>query len=190
MKAFRQIDRLVSLRSTVTHPSFGRSFVTKGFRKTFEIPALGSLSSQSRCFGTDDSGFHDDFKAIKTKYQGQSIKSDEGDVQEFIKKEIESHPVVVFMKGVPAAPQCGFSRLVIRLLEEEGVTNIRGINVLADNAVREGIKQYTKWPTIPQVFINKEFIGGSDIVRSMFESRELTKKLEDAGVKLTPPKSE
>jgi len=86
--------------------------------------------------------------------------------------------------------KCGFSNLVVQVLREEGVEEFKGIDVLADPEVREGIKQYTKWPTIPQLFINKEFIGGADIVKQLFQTRELTEILTNAGVKLNPPPEE
>jgi len=137
-----------------------------------------------RLFSTDDSGFHSDFKTVIKKQQPQSSSPE--DVHAIIKKEVESHAVVVFMKGVPERPQCGFSALVCRILHEEGVGEFRAINVLDDSGIREGIKKYTDWPTIPQVFINKEFVGGCDIMKSLYETGELTERLKKAGIKLKP----
>lgn len=91
---------------------------------------------------------------------------------ERIAKIIADTPVVLFMKGVPAAPQCGFSASVVKVLEALGVP-FEGINVLADPFLREGIKEFSDWPTIPQLYVNGEFVGGSDIVREMYESGEL-----------------
>ena len=91
---------------------------------------------------------------------------------ERIAKTIADTPVVLFMKGVPAAPQCGFSASVVKVLEALGVP-YEGINVLADPFLREGIKEFSDWPTIPQLYVKGEFIGGSDIVREMYESGEL-----------------
>ena len=91
---------------------------------------------------------------------------------ERIDKTIADTPVVLFMKGVPAAPQCGFSASVVKVLEALGVP-YEGINVLADPFLREGIKEFSDWPTIPQLYVKGEFIGGSDIVREMYESGEL-----------------
>ena len=99
-------------------------------------------------------------------------------MNENIKKKIteliEKNDVCLFMKGTPEVPQCGFSLAVSNVLKHLGV-NFKGINVLEDNEIREGIKTYSNWPTIPQLYINKEFIGGADIMREMYESGELTK---------------
>jgi len=138
-----------------------------------------------RYFSNDESNFHDDFKAIRKKYEQEG----KGDVLEEIKKTVESHPLVLFMKGVPKAPQCGFSNLVVKILAEEGVSDYHSVNVLADDRIREGIKKFTNWPTIPQLFINKVFIGGADITKSLFESGELTELLKKGGIKLNPPPS-
>ena len=94
-----------------------------------------------------------------------------------IKKDLSENDVVLFMKGTPAAPMCGFSAAVVQVLSHIGV-KFKGVNVLADNDVRQGIKQYANWPTIPQLYIKGEFIGGSDIMREMHESGELQKLLE------------
>ncbi len=89
-----------------------------------------------------------------------------------IAKIIADTPVVLFMKGVPAAPQCGFSAAVVKVLNALGVP-YEGINVLADPFLREGIKEFSDWPTIPQLYVKGEFVGGCDIVREMYESGEL-----------------
>jgi len=91
---------------------------------------------------------------------------------ERITRIITENPVVLFMKGVPAAPQCGFSAAVVKVLDTLGVA-YEGINVLADPFLREGIKEFSDWPTIPQLYVKGEFVGGSDIVREMYESGEL-----------------
>jgi monothiol glutaredoxin len=98
-----------------------------------------------------------------------------------IKREIDSTDVVLFMKGVPAAPQCGFSATVVQILSYLGVP-FKGINVLADPALRDGIKQFSNWPTIPQLYIKGEFVGGCDIVREMFEEGELKDFLAQKGI--------
>jgi monothiol glutaredoxin len=85
---------------------------------------------------------------------------------------IADNPIVLFMKGVPAAPQCGFSAGVVKVLDALGVPYV-GVNVLADPFLREGIKEYSDWPTIPQLYVNGEFIGGCDIVRELYGSGEL-----------------
>jgi monothiol glutaredoxin len=101
------------------------------------------------------------------------------DVQAAIKSQVTSNPVVLYMKGSPKFPQCGFSGLAIQILQACGVQNLVAVDVLADPAIREGIKVYANWPTIPQLYINGEFIGGSDIMRSMYEQGELQKLLAE-----------
>ena len=91
---------------------------------------------------------------------------------------IEKNEVCLFMKGTPDVPQCGFSLAVSNVLKHLGV-NFKGINVLDDNEIREGIKTYSDWPTIPQLYIKKEFIGGCDIIKEMFEKKELQAKLTE-----------
>ncbi len=99
-------------------------------------------------------------------------------VNDKINKLIENNDVCLFMKGTPEVPQCGFSLAVSNVLKHLGV-NFKGINVLEDNEIREGIKNFSDWPTIPQLYIKKEFIGGCDIVKEMFEKNELQKKLSE-----------
>ena len=101
------------------------------------------------------------------------------DVQAAIKNQVTSNPVVLYMKGSPKFPQCGFSGLAIQILQACGVKNLVAVDVLADPAIRDGIKVYANWPTIPQLYINGEFIGGSDIMRSMYEQGELQKLLAE-----------
>ena len=97
-------------------------------------------------------------------------------VNDEIKAEVTANDVVLFMKGTPDFPQCGFSGQVVQILNHVGVP-YKGINVLADAEIREGIKAYSNWPTIPQLYVKGEFIGGSDIMREMYESGELQKLL-------------
>ena len=97
---------------------------------------------------------------------------------DLINKEIESNEVCLFMKGTPDAPQCGFSMAVTNILKHLKV-NFEGVNVLESNEMRQGIKDYTDWPTIPQLYVKGEFIGGCDIVKDMFEKGELKKILEE-----------
>ena len=101
------------------------------------------------------------------------------DIQAAIKSQVTSNPVVLYMKGSPKFPQCGFSGLAIQILQACGVQNLVAVDVLADPAIRDGIKVYAHWPTIPQLYINGEFIGGSDIMRSMYEQGELQKLLAE-----------
>tara|TARA_Y200000002_G_scaffold360337_1_gene345520 strand:- start:437 stop:769 length:333 start_codon:yes stop_codon:yes gene_type:complete len=98
-----------------------------------------------------------------------------------IQNHIDENDVCLFMKGTPDAPQCGFSMAVTNLLKILEV-NFRGINVLEDQNLREGIKVFSDWPTIPQLYIKKEFVGGCDIVKEMYENGELKKILEDKGI--------
>ena len=100
------------------------------------------------------------------------------DTKERIDQIVKGHPVVLFMKGMPQMPQCGFSQLAVQVLNACGVKDFGSFNVLADQEIREGIKQYANWPTIPQLYINGEFVGGSDIMREMYQSGELQKLLE------------
>jgi len=100
------------------------------------------------------------------------------DIKQRIKDQVTGSPVVLYMKGTPQAPQCGFSALAVQVLNACGVKDFQAVNVLADQEIREGIKQYANWPTIPQLYINGEFVGGSDIMREMYQSGELQKLLE------------
>lgn len=100
---------------------------------------------------------------------------------EFIRSQIEGNDVVLFMKGVADAPQCGFSSMVVQILDHLGVP-FKDINVLADPALREGVKSFTNWPTIPQLYVKGEFVGGCDIVREMFQTGELKQFLTEQGV--------
>jgi len=100
------------------------------------------------------------------------------DAQSLIKEQVASHPVVLYMKGTPQFPQCGFSALAVQVLSACGVKQIFTVNVLENPDIREGIKAYANWPTIPQLYVNGEFVGGSDIMREMYESGELRKILE------------
>jgi monothiol glutaredoxin len=100
------------------------------------------------------------------------------DVQQKIREQVAGHPVVLYMKGTPQFPQCGFSALAVQVLQACGVKQVFTVDVLADQEIREGIKQYANWPTIPQLYVNGEFVGGADIVREMYQSGELQKLLE------------
>ena len=100
------------------------------------------------------------------------------DTHERIKQQVTGNRVVLYMKGTPQFPQCGFSALAVQVLNACGVKDFHTVNVLADQEIREGIKQYAKWPTIPQLYVNGEFVGGSDIMREMYQSGELQKLLE------------
>ena len=105
----------------------------------------------------------------------------EQETNDLIKSEIENNDVCLFMKGTPDAPQCGFSMAVTNILKMLEV-NFKGVNVLADQNLREGIKVFSDWPTIPQLYVKNEFIGGCDIIKEMYESGELKKVFDDKGI--------
>lgn len=98
-----------------------------------------------------------------------------------IKQDVTSNPVVLFMKGTPVFPQCGFSAAVVQILSHLGV-KFKGVDVLTDPEIRQGIKEFSSWPTIPQLYVKGEFIGGCDIVREMFESGELQQLFANSGI--------
>ena len=102
-------------------------------------------------------------------------------LKDLISSQIENNEVCLFMKGTPDAPQCGFSMAISNMLKILNV-NFKGINVLENENLRQGIKEFSDWPTIPQLYIKKEFVGGSDIVKEMYESGELTKLLESKNI--------
>ena len=102
-------------------------------------------------------------------------------VHDVISRTVTDNPVVLFMKGVPESPQCGFSGMVVQVLDHLGVDFI-GVNVLQDASLRDGIKTFSDWPTIPQLYVKGEFVGGADIVKEMFQSGELKPLLIEQGV--------
>jgi monothiol glutaredoxin len=102
-------------------------------------------------------------------------------VHDFIAKTVEEHPVVLFMKGVPEQPQCGFSAQVVQILDHLGADFV-GVNVLQNDQLRDGIKTFSDWPTIPQLYVKGEFVGGCDIIREMFQAGELKTFLAEQGV--------
>jgi len=102
-------------------------------------------------------------------------------VQDFIRDTVTSNPVVLFMKGTAQFPQCGFSGKAVQILKAAGVSKLTTVNVLEDEEVRQGIKEYANWPTIPQLYVGSEFVGGSDIIAELYESGELETLLKDAG---------
>ncbi len=104
------------------------------------------------------------------------------DVQDFLRDTVTENPVVLFMKGTAQFPQCGFSGKAIQLLKANGVKQLTTVNVLEDNEVRQGIKEFSNWPTIPQLYIKGEFVGGSDIIAELDGTGELKQLLSEAGV--------
>ena len=107
------------------------------------------------------------------------------DVSEIIKNEIKSNEVVLFMKGTPVFPMCGFSAAVVEILSNIGV-KFNSVNVLESDEIREGIKKFSNWPTIPQLYVKEEFIGGCDILKEMNESGELLELLNTKGISVNP----
>ncbi len=107
------------------------------------------------------------------------------DVTESINNELNTNDVVLFMKGTPDFPMCGFSAATVQVLKNLGI-NFSSINVLDSNEMREGIKKFSDWPTIPQLYVKKEFIGGCDIVKEMYESGELLELLNSRGIQVSP----
>ena len=103
------------------------------------------------------------------------------DIKKQIEQEVTSNDVVLFMKGTPQAPQCGFSGQVVQILEYLGVP-YKGVNVLASDEIRQGIKEYSNWPTIQQLYVKGEFVGGCDIIREMFQAGELAPHFTEAGI--------
>ena len=102
-------------------------------------------------------------------------------VQDRIRQQVTDAPVVLFMKGTPVFPQCGFSAAVVQILSHMGV-KFKGVDVLTDPSVRQGIKEFSNWPTIPQLYVKGEFVGGCDIISEMFESGELKELLQTRGI--------
>ena len=102
-------------------------------------------------------------------------------IEQFIDNEVKANDVVLFMKGTPQFPMCGFSGQVVQILDHLGVS-YKGVNVLESDEIRDGIKTYSNWPTIPQLYVKGEFVGGCDIVREMFQAGELQQALKDKGV--------
>jgi monothiol glutaredoxin len=103
-------------------------------------------------------------------------------IQDTIREQVTTHPVVLYMKGTPQFPQCGFSHAAVQMLGACGVDKFFSVNVLADPEIRQGIKDYSQWPTIPQLYVNGEFVGGCDIMREMYQSGELQQLLTKQSV--------
>jgi monothiol glutaredoxin len=110
-------------------------------------------------------------------------------IDQFIDNEVKSNEVVLFMKGTPQFPMCGFSGQVVQILDYIGVS-YKGLNVLENDELRQAIKSYSSWPTIPQLYVKGEFVGGCDIIREMFQAGELQSLLKDKGVALKQTQSE
>lgn len=108
------------------------------------------------------------------------------DIKHKIFEQVSNNPVVLYMKGSPNFPQCGFSSLAVDILKRCGVVNLVTVDVLADPDVRQGVKEYANWPTIPQLYVNGEFVGGADIMREMYSSGDLAKMLPPESLEAAP----
>ncbi|CAM6028792.1 unnamed protein product [Sphagnum balticum] len=139
-------------------------------RAASQLSQGGAWYTQRSAVG-EDTDSHDDFRPVHR--ESVSVPS----VYELIEQDIQENPVMVYMKGVPGAPQCGFSSMVCKVLDSYEV-KYKSRDVLADQELREGIKSFSNWPTIPQVYVDGEFLGGSDILMSMHRSGELGNKLK------------
>ncbi|KAG7382472.1 monothiol glutaredoxin grx5 [Phytophthora pseudosyringae] len=140
-------------------------------------PALVVAAQQPRFFSAkpgDDDDSHSDFQP-----QYHAAKSTEKDeILKMIESHVKTYPVMLYMKGTPSAPQCGFSMQVVRILHAQGVS-FDSVNVLDHPEIRDGVKEYSQWPTIPQLYVNGEFVGGCDIITDMSKSGELAELLAD-----------
>ena len=121
------------------------------------------------------------FKVVNPGDEAQDSATGQADAQERIRSDVENNKVLIYMKGSPETPQCGFSAALVEILSQMEV-KFKGIDVLADPDLREAVKQFTQWPTIPQLYVKGEFVGGCDIVREMFEAGELSALLSEKGV--------
>src|SRR6201992_4541596 len=127
------------------------------------------------------SGLTDSCRPERLCRRGCAQKEANMSIEQFIENEVKSNDVVLFMKGTPQFPQCGFSGQVVQILDHIGV-GYKGLNVLESADLRNGIKTYSNWPTIPQLYVKGEFVGGCDIIREMFQAGELQQLLADKGV--------
>jgi monothiol glutaredoxin len=134
----------------------------------------------------DSTGFDRLTPARKAMPQGRAQKEAKMSIEQFIDNEVKSNDVVLFMKGTPQFPQCGFSGQVVQILDHVGV-GYKGLNVLESAELRNGIKDYSNWPTIPQLYVKGEFVGGCDIIREMFQAGELQQLFADKGVTVSAP---
>lgn len=143
--------------------------------RTFNKCPKSTIFNTKRFFADDT---HDDFKP-----KLQSIPTGLDEVKALIHSQVNDNEIMLYMKGTPAQPQCGFSMQAVRILNALGA-DFQSVNVLEFAAIREGIKEYSDWPTIPQLYVKGEFVGGCDIMTSMFQEGELEKHLIDNGIKL------
>ncbi|TMW57234.1 hypothetical protein Poli38472_003159 [Pythium oligandrum] len=127
-----------------------------------------------RGFATSDDGSHSDFQP---KFHA-AVSTEKDEILKMIESHVKTYPIMLYMKGTPSAPQCGFSMQVVRILHAQGVS-FDSVNVLDHPEIREGVKDYSQWPTIPQLYVKGEFVGGCDIVSDMHKSGELNDLLAE-----------
>ena len=142
------------------------------FRLVLQKPRIASIGTRN--FSNNDS--HDDFKPKK-----KNVPTGMEDVLKLIDSQVKDNSVMLYMKGTPSQPQCGFSMQAVRILNAVGV-DFSSVNVLEYPAIREGIKKYSDWPTIPQLYVKGDFIGGCDIMTSMFNEGQLEKLMKEKKV--------
>ncbi|CAH0488427.1 unnamed protein product [Peronospora farinosa] len=153
--------------------------VVQGSRRTLSTRAMHHvvpvLSMQHRFFSAkSDDNSHSDFQP-----QYHAVKSnDKDEILKMIANHVKTYPVMLYMKGTPSSPQCGFSMQVVRILHAQGVS-FDSVNVLDHAEIREGVKEYSQWPTIPQLYVKGEFVGGCDIITDMNKSGELAELLTE-----------
>ncbi|GLD96262.1 hypothetical protein PINS_up004945 [Pythium insidiosum] len=136
--------------------------------------AVKAVAVAARGFATKDDGSHSDFAP---KYHA-AVSKEKDEILKMIDSHVKTYPIMLYMKGTPSAPQCGFSMQVVRILHAQGVS-FDSVNVLDHPEIREGVKEYSQWPTIPQLYVKGEFIGGCDIVTDMHKSGELSDLLSE-----------
>ncbi|MCJ1225100.1 monothiol glutaredoxin grx5 [Toensbergia leucococca] len=151
------------------------------FLRTPLLSAIRQAVRPSRSTAATTATFWSPQSLRLTPFQARLLSTE---TEKAIGKAVDSAPVVLFMKGTPEMPQCGYSRASIQILGLQGVDpkKFTAFNVLEDEELKQGIKEYSDWPTIPQLYINKEFVGGCDILMTMHQNGELAKMLEDKGV--------
>ncbi|KAG1687959.1 hypothetical protein DVH05_002932 [Phytophthora capsici] len=161
------------VRRVARSASNQRAFVARSVQRT-AVPAV--VAVQRPRFFSDKAGddSHSDFQP---KYHAaKSTEKDE--IIKMIESHVKTYPIMLYMKGTPSAPQCGFSMQVVRILHAQGIS-FDSVNVLDHPEIREGVKEYSQWPTIPQLYVNGEFVGGCDIITDMNKSGELAELLAE-----------
>mmetsp|Transcript_3332 Transcript_3332/g.6964 ORF Transcript_3332/g.6964 Transcript_3332/m.6964 type:complete len:188 (+) Transcript_3332:71-634(+) len=160
-----------SVKAAAVAPSAWRSALLLANETNINRQAQPNRNTTIRYFS--DSGSHSDFAP-----QRKPVKDDDDEAVKMIEQHVKEHDVMLYMKGSPNMPMCGFSARVVQVLKSTGV-DFSSVNVLDYPSIREGVKQYSDWPTIPQLYVKGEFVGGCDIVESMYESGELKEMVQE-----------